>query len=115
MENSLEKEICDEAYALNPYGTLVVDLNGEVIKFNQAFCDIFGVNTTKTFNFFQDMNLLNIGIVEQIKLLNVAESVKFIDIWINPKKIDKFDTFGNIQQFNLQQYQYSINSYLERS
>lgn len=99
LKNTLDKDLCNKFYELNPLGLLIVDKNGEIVKYNQAFCEILGVFHFQSYNIFQDMNFRNIGIIEQIKSLNHGESVKFNDIWINPQKLDAMSIKSNICAF----------------
>ncbi|WP_371801721.1 PAS domain S-box protein [Candidatus Lokiarchaeum ossiferum] len=95
----LDKDLCNEFFALNPLGLLIVDSVGNIVNFNQSFRDIFGVFHMKSYNLFQDMNFRNIGIIEHISSLNHGESAKFNDIWINPQKIDPMSNKSSICVF----------------
>ncbi|HYW81220.1 MAG TPA: histidine kinase, partial [Thermoguttaceae bacterium] len=83
-----EKETLDKIISLNPYSISVFDKDGHILRWNQAFIDLFKQPPPKEYSFFEDPIAKEQGQQEGLLGLKKGKIYEAPANWYNTNRID---------------------------
>lgn len=69
-----------------PYSMMIMNKDGNLIKVNKAFVNLFKTPPPPDYNFFRDPTLGKYDLNKMVNKLKEGESIYLEPIWFNPKK-----------------------------
>ena len=89
-ENLLLMPLCDNIFMSSPFGLIIFDNRGKLVKNNPAFARIFGASPDTESNFTSSAFLKHLWFYDQVTTIQPGEILQFSDIWLQTEHI--FDT-----------------------
>ncbi|NVO01176.1 MAG: PAS domain S-box protein [Bacteroidetes bacterium] len=84
-ELSNERNRLEKIIELNPFSMVICNENGEVIKYNNAYIELFGAPPKKNYNCFNDALFLNSGYKNELENLQKGNTFFFDELFFSPK------------------------------
>ena len=88
--------LCDNIFLRSPFGFIIFDKFGKLVRCNPAFVEIFGSSPDEERDFTSSTLLKHLGFYDQLSALNPKEILQFSDIWLQTEHIFTTATPKNI-------------------
>lgn len=95
-EDGQTEPSCENVLMGSPFGFIIFDSHGKLVKFNPAFVEIFGTSPDVESDFTSSSFLTHLGFYDQLDALQPHEVLQFSDIWLQTEHIFETNTPRNI-------------------